>query len=242
MERITDTALKDTIGQIVEANSSKTAWNRMGNKAGSLNMIFAAIPRHTGKGIITVDEEAAARLTALLPGFQITGWTIDRLARVWLLMQMDPEDKTAYLSKIENLFLAAEMNESVALYSALPVLAWPEAWIRRCAEGIRSNIGAVLEAIMLHNPYPATWLDQPAWNQLVLKAFFTEKNIDAIVGLDQRANQPLSSTLLDYARERHAASRPVDDHIWKLIGKFIDASEFATLQQSFESRRNAQTE
>lgn len=234
--------LKEIIGQIVEDNTSRTAWRWMENKTGSLNMTFAAIPRQTGKEIITLKEEAKTRLAALLPGFQIEGWTIDRLARVWLLMQMDSEDQTAYTARIENLFLAAEMNESVALYSALPLLAWPQAWIRRCAEGIRSNIGAVLEAIMLHNPYPAAWLDQPAWNQLVLKAFFTEKNIDAIVGLDQRANQPLASTLLDYAKERHAASRPVDDRIWKLIEKFIDASEFATLQQSFDSRRNAQNE
>ena len=63
------------------------------------------------------------------------------------------------------------MNELVALYSALPLLAYPEAWVHRCTEGIRSNIGPVLEAIMIANPYPSENLSEAAWNQVVLKAF-----------------------------------------------------------------------
>ena len=109
------------------------------------------------------------------------------------------------------------MNEQVALYSALPVLAYPEEWISRCEEGIRSNIGLILEAIMYHNPYPAHYLSEAAWNQMILKAFFTEKNVQQIVGLKQRNNARLAATLQDYIEERLAAHRTVNEEIYKLL-------------------------
>ncbi len=42
---------------------------------------------------------------------------------------------------------------------------------------------------------------KPAWNQLVLKAFFTEKPIQQIIGLDERANEKLASTAYDFAKK-----------------------------------------
>ena len=80
--------------------------------------------------------------------------------------------REAYINRIENLFPQAEMNELVALYSSLPVLAYPEAWKLRCAEGIRSNIGIVLEAIMYHNPYPANNLDEDSMESIGAESFF----------------------------------------------------------------------
>jgi hypothetical protein len=125
------------------------------------------------------------------------------------------------------------MNELVALYSSLPFLAYPEAWKFRCTEGIRSNIATVLEAIMYDNPYPAGYLDEPAWNQMVLKAFFTEKNVDRISGLDERANKNLANILVDYAHERWAAHRSVDPQLWRLVGKFIDEQNFPDIQKLY---------
>jgi hypothetical protein len=146
-------------------------------------------------------------------------------------MQLDSTDKEAYINRIENLFPQAEMNELVALYSALPVLIYPEAWKFRCAEGIRSNIGIVLDAIMYHNPYPAKYLDEGAWNQLVLKAFFTDKNMNYIEGLDERSNPHLANTLFDYGEERWAAGRTTNPQIWRLTGKYMDESHFYMLEK-----------
>ncbi len=115
-----------------------------------------------------------------------------------------------------------------------PILNYPEAWKLRCAEGIRSNIGTVLEAIMYHNPYPANNLDETAWNQLVLKAFFTDKDVNKIVGLDERANQNLANTLFDYVEERWAAGRTVNPQIWRLTGKYIDESNFYMFEKSLK--------
>jgi hypothetical protein len=148
-----------------------------------------------------------------------------------LLLQLNAGDKEHYVQSIENLFRAAEVNELVALYSALPVLAYPERWTKRCAEGIRSNIGDVLLAIMCNNPYPSENLDEAAWNQMVLKAFFTEKPIHQIIGLDNRANRELANILSDYAHERWAAHRPVYPQLWRCVGPFINEKIFPDIKR-----------
>ncbi len=169
--------------------------------------VFTALPRFLGKQPLTVPPDLAFALERIRPGFTVHGWTRDRLARVWWLLQLPADDQETYVKTISELFRAAEMNELVALYSALPVLAHPEAWRFQATEGVRNNIADVQSAIMLHNPYPAAHLDEAAWNQLVLKAFFTEKDVSQIIGLSERKNARLSQTLADYVAERRAAGR-----------------------------------
>lgn len=182
-----------------------------------LNLAFSHIPRFVEKKTIALQPSEVTEINQKLPGFDLSGWSADRLARVYLLMQVPDQDKEVYLRKINGLFTAAEMNEQAALYSALPVFSYPQEWIHRCEEGIRSNIGTVLEAIMYHNPYPARYLSENSWNQLVLKAFFTEKDVTRITGIKERKNKALSETLKDYVQERLAAHRTVHPEIYKLI-------------------------
>ena len=111
-------------------------------------------------------------------------------------MHVTANDQEGYYKKIETLFTTAAMNELVALYSALPVLHWVRSLARTaCTEGIRSKLGTVLEAIMCNNAYPAQYLEDKEWNQLVLKAFFTEKPVHQIVGLDERRNEELAAVV-----------------------------------------------
>jgi hypothetical protein len=200
-----------------------------------LNAAFVLMPRKTGKAIAHVSMEQAQQLNAVVPGFSVEGWTVDRLGRVYLLLNLDATDKESYFKSIENLFLAAEMNELVALYSALPLLAYPEIWVKRCSEGIRSNIANVLEAIMYGNPYPAKSLDQAAWNQLILKAFFTDKNINKIEGVEERANKELAYIISDYAHERWAAGRELNPLMWRMVGPFIDDKLFNDIKRLFDN-------
>jgi hypothetical protein len=217
--------IERVLAEIIKQNSGEDQWNWIREKSSSptqLNVAFAAIPRKMGKKVIEITPTQERQIKTLCPGFSVHAWTIDRLCRVWLLTQLNSDDKDNYRRIIEGLFTAAEMNELVALYSALPLLAHPEIWKFRCTEGIRSNIGSVLEAIMYENPYPSKYLDEPAWNQMVLKAFFTEKNVERITGLEERANERLASMLIDYAHERQAAHRTVNPQLWRLTGKAID--------------------
>jgi hypothetical protein len=89
----------------------------------------------------------------------------------------------------------------------------------------------VLESIICDNPYPSEKLDEAAWNQLVLKAFFTEKPIERIIGLNERANQTLANTLSDYAHERWAAGRPVHPQLWRCVSRFITPGIFPDIER-----------
>ena len=237
-----NTKIDGLLTRIIERNVNGETYAWLLNKAADLNgknnkdqltIIFTSIPRKTGKKEIVIEETEAKEINAILPGFRIDHWTIDRLSRVWLLIQLEIDDKEKYISQIESLFSQAEMNELVALYSSLPLLSYPDAWKLRCAEGIRSNIGTVLEAIMYHNPYPSTYLDELAWNQLVMKAFFTNKNVNNIVGLDARANANLANTLFDYVEERWSANRTVNPQIWRLTAAYFDEPHLYMIEKLF---------
>jgi len=242
--------LETVLAGVIRRQVSAEAWSWLQEKAfqvakgesTAFNVAFSAMPRKTGKQPVAITEAEAFTVQSIRPGFTIRHWTIDRLSRVWLILHLDTLDRARYIQTIERLFPTAEMGEQVALYSALPVLAYPEAWRARCAEGIRSNIGDVLEAFMCDNPYAAENLDEPAWNQLVLKAIFTEKPIHRIIGLDNRANQNLAHTLSDYAHERWAAHRRVLPMLWRCVGNFIDDRIFPDIQRIAVSEITAERE
>ncbi|MFD2569832.1 EboA domain-containing protein [Spirosoma soli] len=179
--------------------------------------VFTALPRFVGKQSLVVPSDMSFALERLRPGFTVADWSRDRLARVWWLLQFPVDDEAIYVKTITQLFKAGELNELVALYSALPVLAFPEAWRFQATEGIRNNIADVQSAIMLHNPYPADYFDEAAWNQMILKAFFTDKDVTQIIGLDERKNARLAQTLADYAAERRAAGRSLPPNIEQLM-------------------------
>jgi hypothetical protein len=52
---------------------------------------------------------------------------------------------------------------------------------------------------------------------MVLKAFFTDKDVTQITGLNERKNARLAQTLADYAAERRAAGRSLPPHIEELM-------------------------
>ncbi|MGH2565577.1 MAG: EboA domain-containing protein, partial [Ginsengibacter sp.] len=200
MDSQTITTIKGLFAKIIENNVNRDANRWLIEKANQsidtndyqLKLTFTIIPRKMGKKEIVVKESDREQINILIPGFSMHHWTVDRLSRVWLLMQLKACEKEKFISRIANLFVEAEMNEQVAIYSSLPFLAYPEEWILRCSEGIRSNIGTVQEAIMYDNPYPSKYLDEAAWNQLVMKAFFAYMDVCRICGLDERANKNLA--------------------------------------------------
>ncbi|WP_236979186.1 EboA domain-containing protein [Membranihabitans maritimus] len=149
-------------------------------------------------------------------------WSLDQLARIYLLLHFDPTDKDSYFSTIESLFLSADINEAVALYSALPLLEYRKDWTFRATEAVRTNIGEVFDAIAFGNPFPAIHFNKQAWNQLILKCIFNEKSIHRIVGLDERRNEKLAISISDFAHERWAANRTVPPLIWKLTIPYVN--------------------
>ena len=238
-------SLNASLGNILRENLTPEAWNGLSRQGGApgptcdiskFNIAFVAAAKANGKKPVKITASQEEELRGQLrKDLNLNGWTVDRLARVWLLMQVDPRDKEKYHATIENLFLSAEMSEFVALYSSLPLLAYPESWVKRCAEGIRSNIGQVLEAVICNNPFPAEQLDEAAWNQLVLKAIFTEKPVLEISGLLKRRNSNLARSLSDYAHERWAARREVNPLLWICVGRLSVIIIFPIFRRLFSS-------
>lgn len=222
------------IKDILQRNLKQDEWSwvnenllkiQEGKKAAVLYKAFTAAPRIVGKKTLSFKGPKEANF-ADFKDVSVLNYTSERLTRVLLLLGYPAEDKGQYLKVVGQLFKAAEMNELVALYGALPFLPYPEEWAGQCAEGIRSNIDLVLEAIMYENPYPSMYLSEAAWNQLVLKAIFTNKDINRIIGLDEKANQNLAYAISDYAHERWAAGRDINPLVWRLTAKFIDLKIF----------------
>jgi len=170
---------------------------------------------------------------AYRPGWDPRDWTLDQAARVVLLCASSA-DGSEISRRLDRLCSAADISELVAYYRGLPLYPDQPRYALRAAEGLRSNMQVVFEAVAHRNPYPAEHLGEPAWNQLVLKALFVGSRLDPIVGLDARRNATLARMLCDYAHERWAASRPVSPELWRCVGPFAAGPVLADFRRLLE--------
>ncbi|TGL40817.1 EboA domain-containing protein [Leptospira perdikensis] len=203
---------------------------------------FVATPRFLSKKNISYDSKTRGDLVPHLPGFEVDGWNLVRLARVWLLLHLPIEPKEQFIKNIETLFDTAELNELVALYSVLPLLPYPSEWLPRATDAVRSNMGFVFDAIALQNPYPELYFPEIAWNQLVLKTIFNGKPIHWIYGMDRRKNKELAIAISDFISERMAAGRTVPLQIWRLLSAFVDVTMDSKLLSLLVSGTEAEKE
>lgn len=178
---------------------------------------FSAVPRYTGKNDLELTQDDLKAASTAVAGWVPAHWSVDQAARTLLLLSLPQDNATEYLHTLEQVFTTADVGELIALYQALPLLPYPEKLRHRAAEGVRSNMTAVFNAVALNNPYPAQYFDNLAWNQMVLKAFFVGSSVNLIQGLNQRVNPELAKMLIDYANERQAAERSVAPEILQLV-------------------------
>lgn len=196
---------------------------------------FSAASRHVGKADLALTEEELQTAHALRTGWMPGHWSMDQAARSLLILSFSSEDADRYVAALEKLFSAADVAEQVALYQSLPLLPHPERFKPRAIEGLRTNITTVFNAIALHNPYPADYFDEAAWNQMVLKALFVDSRLSQIQRLEARANPKLARMLSDYAHERWAAGRAVNPQLWRSLGPFAEGSLVADLERAITS-------
>ncbi|WP_414568969.1 EboA family metabolite traffic protein [Nostoc sp. CCY 9925] len=200
---------------------------------------FSAVPRYLGKQNLQLTSQDLEAAEEAIPGWNPGNWSVDQAGRTLLLLALPYDDAEGYVRvsfgeavpTLDKVFSSADMGELVALYQSLPLLPHPELHRHRAAEGIRSNMSNVFQAIALRNPYPANYLDNAAWNQMVLKAVFVGSPLHLIWGLDRRANPELAKMLTDYAHERWAAKRSVTPELWRPVGKFADSAIIADLEK-----------
>lgn len=188
----------------------------------SFYLAFSSAPRFINKAKLHLTQGELVQAEKFRKGFQPEKWNLLQTVRTYFLLMLPNEDALDYESTLTKLFETADMEEQVALYAALPLLPFPDILAKRAAEGIRTNITDVFDAIALHNPFPHDFLHQAAWNQMLLKAVFMQRPLYRIYGADERANHELARMLVDFAHERWAAKRPVSPELWRFVGPFLN--------------------
>jgi len=227
---------------------STTAWQWLASELAKLandssnrqlSITLGMIPRRLGKADLdlTADDRAAAEQSRA--GWKPEYWSVDNAARVLVLHSIATADRH-FSKRFEDLCRYADVTELIALYKGLPL--YPEAaqLESQAAEGLRTNMRTVFEAIAHHSPYPREQFDQKRWNQMVLKALFVNSQLWPIQGLDERANPELARILCDYVHERRAAGRAIPVELWRCIGPFAEGDMLDDLAQELTTGSNSE--
>lgn len=170
---------------------------------------YTACARRGRQPLALTDADHAA-LAVAAPGVDLHRWSHADVLRLDLL-----------LSRAVNLDEAACADAAVACYESgdaaeqrswlrgVSLLPTPEQYVPLVIDACRTNILPVFEAVALGNPYPAAFLPERNFNQMVLKALFNGVPLAGIHGLPDRRNPELARMAGDYADERRAAGRTV---------------------------------
>jgi hypothetical protein len=186
--------------------------------------------RKLGKASLAPSDSELASAAQARAGWDPQLWSVDQAARVRLLLAVRADGDT-FVRRLDQLCATADVDELVAFHLGLPLYPDPPRHRLRAAEGIRTNMKVVFEAVAHRNPYPAEQLPEEAWNQMVLKALFVGSTLDPVQGLDARANPTLARMLGDYAHERWSAGRPVSPELWRCVGPFATGPLLADLER-----------
>jgi hypothetical protein len=195
-----------------------------------LYVVLGLVPRRLGRDDLELTDADIAQAQAARPGWDPRGWSVDQAARVLVLLTAGGSGER-FAARFVQLCRTADVAEAIAFYRGLPLYPEPSLLEAQAAEGTRSNMRAVFEAVAHRNPYPREQFSENRWNHMVLKALFVGSTLAPIQGLDQRANPALMRMLCDYAHERWAAGRPVSPELWRCVGAFADAEALADLQR-----------
>ncbi len=198
-------------------------------------MNFNLAPRFVGKSKLNPTEKEIEHASQLNADLRIEHWSVDIVARNLILLHLPFDDKATSLTILKNLYETAGLEDAVALYSGLSLLPIGPELAERGAEGIRTNMVAVFEAIALNNPYPKDYFSEIAWNQMVLKAFFMERPVYKIIGISERHNRRLAAMISDYAHERWAANRVTMPEMWRFVVNFVDEVIVEDLRKMLQS-------
>lgn len=205
------------------------------NSDRELHITLGLIPRKFGRTDLALSEKELNNASDAISGWNPIDWSVDTAARLAVLCRLAERNPDGFSDTLTDLCRNADLAESIALYSGIPLYPHNESMDKLVGEGLRTNMRAVFEAIAHNNPYPAHHFDENRWNHMVLKALFIDSTLAPIQGLDNRANQELAIILCDYAHERWAAGRVVTTELWRCVGPFASGTMIDDLQRVAES-------
>lgn len=184
----------------------------------TLDIALGMIPRKLGKADLALDATEVAAAATARPGWNPQNWSVADAARALVLIESHESANEPFAERFAALCRSADLAELIGLYRALPLYPDPATLEAQAAEGLRSNVRTVFEAVAHTNPFPREQFSEERWNHMVLKALFVGSTLAPIDGLDERANPDLARMLCDYAHERWAAGRAVVPELWRCVG------------------------
>jgi hypothetical protein len=207
-------ALADNAMEWLDAEIAR---QRDGTDERRLGMALGLVGRRIGRKDLTLSPNDLAAARVLRVGWQPELWGTDEAARVAILLATARDDDVAFAERVDRLCAMSELTEHVAYLKGFAVLPAPARLLGRAREAVRSSAQPVFQAIVCHNPYPADYFDEAAWNQAVVKCVFSGLPIETIVGLTERRNDDLIQMLRDLVSERHAAGRALPETVHRFI-------------------------
>ncbi len=170
---------------------------------------FAGVGRRTRDLAFAFSPAERAQLIDL--GVPVPeAWSLACTLRVGLLASACTAlDSRDHLPLLKEAYAKGDNGERIAVLRALALLPDPRRFVEIATEACRTHVQDVFEAIACDNPFPEHYFPDQSYNQLVIKALFTEVPLARVQGLRARRNAELYRMARDYEAERRAAARPV---------------------------------
>jgi hypothetical protein len=226
---------KDLNKEAIEWLDKKISIISTSDQKKDIYLAFSTAARFVGKQELNLTEDDFVAANKIRNGWSPTNWTRDQATRILLILSLPHSEYNFFSTVLKQLFETAEVAELISLYLGLPLYPYPHELSSRAIEGFRTNISTVFNAIALNNPYPKEYLNEGAWNQMILKAVFIGSPLYEIQGIDERANVTLANILSDFAHERWAAGRGVTAELWRIVGPFISTQILSDLEKVLKS-------
>ncbi len=183
-------------------------------------IFFSLTSRFISNEIPNWESDELIEMEQVYPGFSMSTWSKREMVRVILMLSLDTSKNKHIL---ESFFETAEMMELIAFFKGLYLLENAQEFTSSIEEGIRTNMVNVFDSFTAGNPFAQTYLEEWAWNQLVLKALFMDRPLYTIYNIDEGKNKKLANILQDFIKERWSANRSISPEIWRMIqGNFRD--------------------
>jgi len=189
-------------------------------------------PRKLGKADLLPSAADLQAAHSLRQGLDPSEWSVDQTARIAFTLAFYQGDEAGFVQQVAMLVDTSEINELLAIFRGFALFPHPQSLEPKAREAIRSTMRPVYEAISHRNPFPFEFFDEPAWNQMIVKAFFLDSSIWQIQGVDERYNPDLSVILISLVQERWAAGRFIAPEIWRCAVPHANAQGVAVILEA----------
>ncbi len=185
-------------------------------------VLISLASRYIPRSTLSPSDADLALAEQLLPGWSPASWSLLEAVRVSFILANKDIAAADFAERFSQWFTYADEGEQCAYYRAIPLLPEPQRFVWRAAEGCRTNMRSIFMSVACDSPFPVKHFDEVAWNQLVVKALFTETPLWRVYGLDNRLSDTLAVMVLDYMDERRSAGRSIPIDAWLCLGNYHD--------------------